>query len=244
MLLSLGSPLTASVIEIRRIWKEYQLEPRTRFNTPVTSVHRVEGTGEHLQEDPSGSQSKWIVNDGEDGEFDAVVVTVGTCGEPKRIKFPGLPSSGEGDSDSGEDGKHQGKEEVFEGDVFHSSELDDAPLEGQRIIVIGSGASGVEAVETALSKGATGCVMIARDDKVGSLSCVRQNGLIERAHSGSSRGTWSSTRSSPLSRSGERCHYRSYGRRLSRGGTTGALQSSSRPALASSRVPRWSMTSS
>ncbi|KAI0759240.1 FAD/NAD-P-binding domain-containing protein [Trametes elegans] len=151
--------------EIRRIWKEYQLEPRTRFNTPVTSVHRVEGTGEHLQEDPSGSQSKWIVNDGEDGEFDAVVVTVGTCGEPMRIKFPGLPSSEEGESDSWKGGKHQGKEEVFEGDVLHSSELDDALLEGKRIIVVGSGASGVEAVETALSKGATGCVMIARDDK-------------------------------------------------------------------------------
>ncbi|KAI0821751.1 FAD/NAD-P-binding domain-containing protein [Trametes gibbosa] len=154
--------------EIRRVWTEYQLECRTRFNTPVKSVRRVDGTGEHLQQNPSGSQSKWIVNDGDDGEFDAVVVTVGTCGEPMRIKFPGLPSPDEADDNhGGRDGKHEGKEEceVFEGDVIHSSELDDAQLEGMRILVIGSGASGVEAVETALSKGAEQCTMVARDDK-------------------------------------------------------------------------------
>ncbi|KAH9850906.1 FAD/NAD-P-binding domain-containing protein [Lenzites betulinus] len=153
--------------EIRRIWREYQLEPRTRFNSPVTSVRRVKGTGERLEQDPSGSQSRWIVNDGEDGEFDAVVVTVGTCGEPMRINFPGLPSAHEDSSDDGKDEKHEGteKDEVFEGDVIHSSELDDAQLEGKRILVIGSGASGVEAVETALAKGAKQCTMVARDDK-------------------------------------------------------------------------------
>ncbi|KAI9058979.1 FAD/NAD-P-binding domain-containing protein [Trametes sanguinea] len=155
--------------EIRRIWKEYQLEPRTRFNTSVKSVRRVEGTGQHLQDDPSGDQSRWIINDGEDGEFDAVVVTVGTCGQPMRIGFPGLPSADRNGSESGseKDGKHEGKEEgeTFEGDVIHSSELDNANLEGKRILVIGSGASGVESVETALSKGAKSCVMVARDDK-------------------------------------------------------------------------------
>ncbi|KAI0354367.1 FAD/NAD(P)-binding domain-containing protein [Trametes cingulata] len=207
--------------EIRRIWKEYQLEPRTRLNTPVRSVKRVKGTGERLQEDPSGARpSKWIVNDGEDGEFDAVVVTVGTCGEPMRVGFPGLPSADEhkekkdekkeqsekegkgharkhsethsdvsyadvvkegskheGDKESASDhqpshdgddeggDQEEGEEETFEGEVVHSSELDDAQLEGKRVLVIGSGASGVEAVETALDKGAKGCVMIARDDK-------------------------------------------------------------------------------
>ena len=55
---------------------------------------------------------------------------------------------------------------MFKGDVLHSSELDNAKLEGKHIIVIGSGASGVEAVETALEKGAKGCIMLARDDKV------------------------------------------------------------------------------
>ncbi|KAI0652799.1 FAD/NAD(P)-binding domain-containing protein [Cubamyces menziesii] len=159
--------------EIRRIWKEYQLEPRTRLNTPVTSIKRVPGTGqrEHLQDDPAGSRSRsrWTVNDGEDGEFDAVVVTVGTCGEPLRVDFPGLRSSAWDVSEDGtiDEGKHGGEQEgeMFEGEVVHSSELDNARLEGKRVLVIGSGASGVEAVETALDKGATGCTMIARDDK-------------------------------------------------------------------------------
>jgi len=34
------------------------------------------------------------------------------------------------------------------------------------IVVIGSGASGVEAVETALARGAAHCIMVAKDDKV------------------------------------------------------------------------------
>ncbi|EJF62066.1 FAD/NAD(P)-binding domain-containing protein [Dichomitus squalens LYAD-421 SS1] len=154
--------------EIRRIWKEYQLEPRTRFNTPVTSVKRVPGTGTRLS-DPSSDdegRSRWLINDGADGEFDAVVVTVGTCGKPNRIGFPGLPKAETQDGDGAEE-KHKGGDggEVFEGDVFHSSELDDAPLEGRTVVVIGSGASGVEAVETALAKGAKHCVMLAREDK-------------------------------------------------------------------------------
>ena len=77
--------------EIRRIWKEYQLEPRTRFNTRVTSVKRKPGTGEHIKDDPAHSQSSWIINNGEDGEFDAVIVTVGTCGEPNMVKMKGMP---------------------------------------------------------------------------------------------------------------------------------------------------------
>jgi cation diffusion facilitator CzcD-associated flavoprotein CzcO len=67
-----------------------------------------------------------------------------------------------------EDQKHS-DESFFKGQVLHSSHLDDldsSDLEGKSIAVIGSGASGVEAVETALSKGANGAVMFARDDKV------------------------------------------------------------------------------
>ena len=169
--------------EIRRIWKEYQLEPRTRFNTRVTSVKRKPGTGEHIKDDPAHSQSKWIINSGEDGEFDAVVVTVGTCGQPMRIKFPGMPQP-QRDEDSSEPGseKHEGDdEEVFQGKVLHSSELDDAELGGKNVIVIGSGASGVEAVETALEQGAKHCVMLARDDKVSICACF-SSALLTTTH--------------------------------------------------------------
>ncbi|KAH9934002.1 FAD/NAD-P-binding domain-containing protein [Epithele typhae] len=154
--------------EITRVWKEYHLEPRTRLNTPVTSVKRVKGSGEKVTSDPEHSQSKWIVNGGVDGVFDAVVCTIGTCGPPLRINVPGMPEMDQDASgDSSDDEKKQGIVDaaVFQGDVMHSSEIDGVDFEGKRVIVIGSGASGVEVVETALEKGAEGCVMLARDEK-------------------------------------------------------------------------------
>ncbi|KAI0313794.1 FAD/NAD-P-binding domain-containing protein [Amylostereum chailletii] len=222
--------------EITRIWKEYKLESRTRFNTAVTNVRRADGT--------TSPGAKWIVNDGAEGVFDAVIVTVGTCGEPQTVGFPGMPkgasednkqSAGEGKGDKpkakpgaskrdswrwanttndspldkgapsfanvaahkpsadsvalndfpedvehgdperaseagthkelGSDNGEDADDDVFEGTVLHSSQLDDAPLEGKTIVVVGSGASGVEAVETALEYGAKTLTMIARDDK-------------------------------------------------------------------------------
>ncbi|KAI1789101.1 FAD/NAD(P)-binding domain-containing protein [Ganoderma leucocontextum] len=155
--------------ETRRIWEEYQLEPRTRFSTRVTSVKRVPGTGKRLS-DPGaevGARSKWTINDGADGEFDAVVVTVGTCGAPKRMDIPGLPRAEEEEEGVPHEEKHRGGKggEVYEGEVLHSSELDKVDLEGRTVLVIGSGASGVEAVETAFARGAEHCIMIARGDK-------------------------------------------------------------------------------
>ncbi|KAA1470893.1 FAD/NAD-P-binding domain-containing protein [Dentipellis sp. KUC8613] len=245
--------------EITRIWKEYKLESRTHFNTPVRSVHRVEGT--------KSPGAKWTINDGKDGVFDAVIVTVGTCGPPQMVGFPGMPeldakddsaksehhgingrnndgkdkvkqSSDKrkeevrrkvdqlrrdphednthyvGDVDPREDGapsfaevaKHEpavqdgdptspgqssqsrntnekkekhapaskpekkenlkkDSDEKFEGRLHHSSQIDDADVKDKIVVVIGSGASGVEAVETALQLGAKKTIMIARDDK-------------------------------------------------------------------------------
>lgn len=72
-------------------------------------------------------------------------------------KRPGEPAD-EGDEDE--------DEEVYEGQLMHSSELDDKDVKGKTVVVVGSGASGVEAVETALDRGAKEAIMIARDDKV------------------------------------------------------------------------------
>ncbi len=181
--------------ETRRVWEEYQLAPRTRFNTRVTAVKRVGGIGKRIYDpSPQDARSKWMINDGADGEFDAVVVTVGTCGAPARVDIPGLPRADseededeEREGDGGEKGppreekhkhkhKHRGGKggEVYEGEVLHSSELDGADLEGRTVLVVGSGASGVEAVETALANGARHCVMIAREDKV----CVPPSTMV------------------------------------------------------------------
>ena len=66
-------------------------------------------------------------------------------------------------------------EEKFLGEVLHSSELDDAELEGKTVLIVGSGASGVEAAETALEQGAKKAIVIARQDKVRWLGSTRQH---------------------------------------------------------------------
>lgn len=56
--------------------------------------------------------------------------------------------------------------EQFTGKIVHSSQLDEVNLEGKRVVIVGSGASGVEAAELAVNKNAEGkVVMLARDDK-------------------------------------------------------------------------------
>ncbi|KAJ7681745.1 FAD/NAD(P)-binding domain-containing protein [Mycena rosella] len=146
--------------EITRIWKEYQLEPRTRFETPVTSVKK---NGE------SGA-SKWTINDGAEGQFDAIIVTIGTCGKPKWIHLDGMPKGVGDDSDQEDSDKTKQQTDAFTKPIIHSSELDsdavsEETIKGKKLVVVGSGASGVEAVETALQRGAGEVVMIARTDK-------------------------------------------------------------------------------
>jgi len=128
--------------EIRRIWTEYQLESRTKFNTPVKKVTRAP----MLSTNPEQyGHSRWMVNE-TDGPYDAVIVNVGTCGEPMLIDFEGA--------------------EQFTGKIVHSSQLDEVDLEGKKVVIVGSGASGVEAAELAVNKNAEGkVVMLARDDK-------------------------------------------------------------------------------
>jgi hypothetical protein len=59
-------------------------------------------------------------------------------------------------------------EDVFRKPILHSSQLTSSGVDfkGKRVVVLGGGASAVEAVETALSEGAKDAVMVVRDDKV------------------------------------------------------------------------------
>lgn len=164
-----------------------------------------------------GGHARWIINDGSDGVFDAVIVTVGTCGAPKWVEFEGMPKGfveekkNEGkkqreqktDVKSEEHGpptpeedkgtEHSWREStpnIYNGPILHSSQLDDlksGDAHDKTVVVVGSGASGVEAVETALAKGAKKCVMIARDDKVRQIISVYgyENGPTDNWSSGS-----------------------------------------------------------
>ncbi|KAK7038128.1 hypothetical protein R3P38DRAFT_2904585 [Favolaschia claudopus] len=155
-------PLKPEIVsEITRIWKEYHLDSRTRFETPVTSVKRIESD--------SGSH-KWQINDGAEEAFDAVIVTIGTCGKPKWIHLDGMPKGVGKDNEESEDSDENEQTDVFTEPIIHSSDLDsdavsEETIKDKKVVVIGSGASGVEAVETAIGRGAGEVVMIARTDK-------------------------------------------------------------------------------
>ena len=252
--------------QIGKIWKEYRLEERTRLNTPVTKVERKpRPCPPQSDDDTNVSPSQWIINNGEDGPFDAIIVTIGTCGEPNWVQFEGLPENlgqkgtqqtqnddaqsqsqdqpedeehrvgedyphgknvsssqinnerkkrrkhrkkaraareageepapedaefelsdhddegGSDDQDEDDNAKttgsptaetHSSSEKKskgsFKGPVLHSCELDNATedmIKGKTVIVVGSGASGVEAVETVLERGPEHVIMLARTDK-------------------------------------------------------------------------------
>ncbi|KAF2723711.1 FAD/NAD(P)-binding domain-containing protein [Polychaeton citri CBS 116435] len=88
---------------------------------------------------------RWIVNDAQFGEFDGVIACVGTCGDPKMAKIP-----------------HQ---EEFKGEIIHSSQLDGKDARGKKVLVIGGGASAVEALEFVANKQAKKTYILARSEK-------------------------------------------------------------------------------
>lgn len=100
-------------------------------------------------------QGRWIINDPSNGRFDGIIPAIGTCGAPKMAHLPG--------------------QETFKGDVFHSSELDGKDAKGKKIIIVGGGASAVEALEWAVDTGASEIKVLARSDKW----IIPRNALID-----------------------------------------------------------------
>ncbi|KAJ5995923.1 hypothetical protein N7481_002900, partial [Penicillium waksmanii] len=121
--------------QIVDLWKRYDLEERTEFGTPVTSVKKAKSPG------------KWIINDHPEkyGSFDGVIAAVGVCGDPK---MPTLPD-----------------QDQFEGTICHSSNLDGKDIKGKKALIIGGGASAIEALEFAVSSGASEIDVLSRSDK-------------------------------------------------------------------------------
>ena len=56
-------------------------------------------------------------------------------------------------------------EEVFRGEIHHSSQLDDTTAKGKKVIIVGGGASAVEALEFVVRTGAKKTSVLARSDK-------------------------------------------------------------------------------
>nr|POE85121.1 baeyer-villiger monooxygenase [Quercus suber] len=91
------------------------------------------------------AQGRWIINDPSKGRFDAVIACVGTCGDPKTPHMKG--------------------QEDFKGEIFHSSQLDGKAAKGKKVLVIGGGASAVEALEFAAHADAEKTYVLSRSEK-------------------------------------------------------------------------------
>ena len=90
-------------------------------------------------------QGRWIINDPSNGRYDGVMAAVGSCGE---AKMPHIPN-----------------QEAFKGEIFHSSKLDGQTAKGKRVLIVGGGASAVEALEFVIHSDATSTSVLARSDK-------------------------------------------------------------------------------
>ncbi|KAI5926176.1 monooxygenase [Camillea tinctor] len=88
---------------------------------------------------------RWIINERGNGAFDGVIAAVGTCGDPKMVRMEGM--------------------EEFKNKVIHSSQLTGVDAKDKTMIIIGSGASAVEALEYASDQGASKIYILSRSDK-------------------------------------------------------------------------------
>ncbi|KAK0704272.1 hypothetical protein B0T21DRAFT_106542 [Apiosordaria backusii] len=120
--------------QVRDLWKRYGLDTRTKFNTKVEDMYQ-------------DSKGRWIINSPSNGRFDGVIVAIGTCGEPKVPRMPGM--------------------DRFKGQIHHSSKLSASckNAKSKTMIIIGGGASAVEALEFATREGAKKIYVLARSDK-------------------------------------------------------------------------------
>ncbi len=84
----------------------------------------------------------WIINDPSNGRYDGIIAAVGTCGDPKMPHIP--------------------EQDKFQGSVYHSSQLDGKQAKGKRVLVIGGGASAVEALEFVAAEDAADTAVLAR----------------------------------------------------------------------------------
>lgn len=90
-------------------------------------------------------QGRWIINNTSHGRFDGVIAAIGSCGDPK---MPSLP-----------------KQDRFGGEIFHSSQLDGKDAKGKKVLIVGGGASAVEALEWCTKTGASDISVLSRSDK-------------------------------------------------------------------------------
>jgi hypothetical protein len=97
---------------------------------------------ENVYKDEKG---RWIINNTSEGRYDGIIAAVGTCGDAKMPHIPGM--------------------DKFKGEVYHSSDLTGKQAKGKSMVIIGGGASAVEALEFASHEEVDKVYILARSDK-------------------------------------------------------------------------------
>ena len=127
------------VSQITQLWERYGLPAKTKFNTRVTSVSKENNSS-------SNNGGRWIINhDPSLGRFDGILAAIGTCGDPT---IPHIPN-----------------QSAYRGQILHSSSLTGIDAAGKRVLVIGGGASAIEALEFAAASHAAHTSILARSEK-------------------------------------------------------------------------------
>ncbi|KAI9833734.1 MAG: hypothetical protein M1819_003467 [Sarea resinae] len=99
-------------------------------------------------------KGRWIINDPSNGRYEGIIAAIGTCGDPKMPNVPG--------------------QENFKGPIYHSSKLDGKDAKGKEVIVIGGGASAVEALEFVAAQDAKANILVRSEKWI-----IPRNPLIE-----------------------------------------------------------------
>jgi cation diffusion facilitator CzcD-associated flavoprotein CzcO len=86
-----------------------------------------------------------VINDPSQGRYDGVIAAIGTCGDPKTPHVPG--------------------QDKFKGPIYHSSKLDGVSAKGKKVLIIGGGASAIEALDFVHHENAEKAYILARSEK-------------------------------------------------------------------------------
>lgn len=136
--------------QVRQLWKRYNLDEKTVFNFKADKVYQDE-------------KGRWVVNNPSNGRFDGLIAAVGTCGDPKRKSTAAISECPFANTLFTE--PHIPGMENYRGPVYHSSQLTGKSAKGKTMVVIGGGASAVEALEYASDEEAAKVYILARSDK-------------------------------------------------------------------------------
>jgi hypothetical protein len=124
---------------------------RQQIVSQITELWRRYGLNDRTKFDTKvekvykDAKGRWIINTPANGRFDGVLAAIGTCGDPKVPRISGM--------------------DKFEGEIHHSSQLDGVHAKGKKVVVIGGGASAVEALEFVATEEAAQTAVLARSEK-------------------------------------------------------------------------------